>query len=207
MKDSKRLLEAFGENKIIEWRRSYTTAPPSLVDPDFVRQVGIDYYEQSLLKINPHYLDDAMTSILNTHCLHNPSENLLLSSVHPEYPMTESLQQCEERAYGYWMRVIAPAVKQGKRVLIVAHANTIRALVKAVDKIADEDIAQLKIPNGIPLVYTLDHDLKPTEDLTDDIGFQANYLVSARNHGKVSILVYCIILKYLKSYLFVLYDV
>ena len=112
-------MEAFGESKIIEWRRSYTTAPPSLVDPDFVKQVGVEYYEKSLQKINPHYLDDAMTSILNTHCLHNPSENLLLSSVHPEYPMTESLQQCEERAYGYWKRVIAPAVKQGKRVLVL----------------------------------------------------------------------------------------
>ena len=48
-------------------------------------------------------------------------------------------------------------------------------------------IAHLKIPNGIPLVYTMDENLDPIVDLTDDIGFQANYLVSARNHGKVRV--------------------
>ena len=85
-------------------------------------------------------------------------------------PSTESLKQCQERAFGYWKSDIVPYVKMGKRVLIVAHANTIRALVKAVDNIDDEQIAHLKIPNGIPLVYTLDDNLKPIVDLTDDIG-------------------------------------
>lgn len=53
-------------------------------------------------------------------------------------------------------------------------------------------IAHLKIPNGIPLVYTMDKDLNPILDYTDDLGFQANYLVSARNHGKVSLASYYI---------------
>jgi bisphosphoglycerate-dependent phosphoglycerate mutase len=56
--------------------------------------------------------------------------------------------------------VIAPRVRAGERVLIVAHANTIRALIKAVDNIDDEMIAYLKIPNGVPLVYALDENLK-----------------------------------------------
>lgn len=101
------------------------------------------------------------------------------------FPATESLKECQERAYSYWKDVIGPRLKAGQRVLIVAHANTIRALVKEIDNIDDNMIAHLKIPNGVPLVYTLDDNLQPIIDLTDDIGFQANYLVSARNHAKV----------------------
>ena len=81
--------------------------------------------------------------------------------------------------------MIGPCVKEGKRVLIVAHANAIRSLVKAVDGIDDNMISHLKIPNGIPLVYTLDDDLRPILDFTNDLGFQAKYLVSARNHAKM----------------------
>jgi hypothetical protein len=57
--------------------------------------------------------------------------------------------------------------------------------VKAVDHIDDDQIAHLKIPNGVPLVYTLDENLEPMLDLEDDLGFQAKYLVSARNHSKM----------------------
>jgi hypothetical protein len=112
--------------------------------------------------------------------------NKLQKSLDYLYPWTESLQKCEERAYGYWCDVIAPEVKKNKRVLIVAHANTIRGLVKAIDNISDDKIAHLRIPNGIPLVYTLDKNLNPVEtEGSDDIGFQANYLVSPRNHAKI----------------------
>lgn len=100
-------------------------------------------------------------------------------------PETESLKLCQDRAFGYWKDVIAPCVRDGKKVLIVAHANAIRSLVKAVDDIDDTMIAHLKIPNGIPLVYTLDDNLHPILDYTDDLGFQAKYLVSARNHTKM----------------------
>ena len=102
------------------------------------------------------------------------------------FPHTESLKQCQERAYYFWQNTIVPRIISGERVLIVAHANTIRSLVKAVDNIDDDLIHHLRIPNGIPLVYTLDEQLKPiSSTLGDDIGFQANYLVSARNHSKV----------------------
>lgn len=81
-------------------------------------------------------------------------------------------------------------IKSGKRVLVVAHANTIRSLVKVIDDIPDDGVQHLRIPNGVPLVYVLDDNLKPVDNFTDDIGFQANYLVSARNHGKVNIVIY-----------------
>ena len=123
----------------------------------------------------------AAAAAANTDSAVNLSVNYHNSPV----PHTESLQQCQERAFGYWEKVIAPRVRAGEKVLIVAHANTIRALVKAMDGIDDHDIAHLKIPNGVPLVYTLDDDLKPRSEIVDEIGFQANFLVSARNHGKV----------------------
>ena len=82
-------------------------------------------------------------------------------------------------------KVISPVVRSGKRVLIVAHANTIRSIVKVIDDIPDDSIQHLRIPNGVPIVYGLNADLKPIDILTDDIGFQANYLVSTRNHVKV----------------------
>ncbi len=80
-------------------------------------------------------------------------------------------------------------MRKRERVLIVAHANTIRTLVKAVDGIDDEQIKYLKIPNGIPFVYTLDDNMKPLKEVrqSHELGFNAKYLVSGRNHPKVII--------------------
>ena len=61
----------------------------------------------------------------------------------------------------FWTEAMAPAIKAGKRIVVVAHGNSIRALVKYLDNISDTDIVGLNIPNGIPLVYELDADLKP----------------------------------------------
>ena len=61
----------------------------------------------------------------------------------------------------YWQSDIAPDIRSGKTVLITAHGNSLRALVKHLDGVSDDDIAELNIPTGIPLVYTLDDDLKP----------------------------------------------
>jgi 2,3-bisphosphoglycerate-dependent phosphoglycerate mutase len=61
----------------------------------------------------------------------------------------------------YWRETIAPALREGKRVLVAAHGNSLRALVKYLDGVSDEDIVGLNIPTGIPLVYELDDDLKP----------------------------------------------
>jgi 2,3-bisphosphoglycerate-dependent phosphoglycerate mutase len=77
-----------------------------------------------------------------------------------EVPLTESLKDTVARFLPYWHDTIAPAVQSGKRVLIAAHGNSLRALVKYLDNISDQDIVGLNIPTGIPLVYELDDDLK-----------------------------------------------
>ncbi len=78
-----------------------------------------------------------------------------------ELPRCECLKDTVNRMLPYWHSTIAPAVKSGQRVLVVAHGNSLRALVKYLDNIPDAEIVGLNIPTGIPLVYELDKDLKP----------------------------------------------
>ena len=79
-----------------------------------------------------------------------------------EIPFTESLRDTIFRFLPYWNDAIAPAIREKKRVIVVAHGNSLRALVKYLDDIPDAKIAGLSIPTGIPLVYELDEGLKPT---------------------------------------------
>ena len=78
-----------------------------------------------------------------------------------EIPASESLKDTVERFLPYWHETIAPAIASGKRVLIAAHGNSLRALVKYLDNVSEKDIVELNIPTGIPLVYELDDRLKP----------------------------------------------
>ncbi len=78
-----------------------------------------------------------------------------------EIPLTECLKDTVERVLPWWHGELAPAMRSGKRVLIAAHGNSMRALVKYLDGISDADIVGVNIPNGIPLVYELDDALKP----------------------------------------------
>ena len=78
-----------------------------------------------------------------------------------EIPLTESLKDTVARFLPQWHEVIAPDIKAGKRVLIVAHGNSLRALVKYLENIPDDKIVELNIPTGIPLFYSLNEDLKP----------------------------------------------
>ncbi len=78
-----------------------------------------------------------------------------------ELPLTECLKDTVARFLPYWHETIAPEVREGKKVLIAAHGNSLRALVKYLDDISDEEIVDLNIPTGIPLVYELNADLKP----------------------------------------------
>jgi 2,3-bisphosphoglycerate-dependent phosphoglycerate mutase len=80
-----------------------------------------------------------------------------------ELPACECLKDTVDRFMPYWSEVIAPTVRSGKRVVIAAHGNSLRALVKYLDNISDEDIPNLNIPTGIPLVYELDEELQPIE--------------------------------------------
>lgn len=92
----------------------------------------------------------------------NPAFDPRYARVPPaELPLTESLKDTVARFLPYWHEAIAPAVRSGEKVLIAAHGNSLRALVKYLDGISDQDIVELNIPTGIPLVYELDDDLKP----------------------------------------------
>lgn len=80
-----------------------------------------------------------------------------------ELPLTESLKLTIDRFLPYWHETIAPTIKSGKKVIVVAHGNSLRALVKYLDNISEEEIVGLNIPTGIPLVYELDENLKPVK--------------------------------------------
>jgi 2,3-bisphosphoglycerate-dependent phosphoglycerate mutase len=78
-----------------------------------------------------------------------------------QVPLTECLKDTVERVMPFWQEAIAPAILAGKRIVVAAHGNSIRALVKYLDQISDSDIVGVNIPNGIPLVYELDTQLRP----------------------------------------------
>jgi 2,3-bisphosphoglycerate-dependent phosphoglycerate mutase len=92
----------------------------------------------------------------------HPSHDPRYAALAPdELPLTESLEDTVSRFLPYWHQTIAPQIRAGKRVLIAAHGNSLRALVKYLDNVSDADIVELNIPTGIPLVYELDENLKP----------------------------------------------
>lgn len=92
----------------------------------------------------------------------NPANQVQYKGVDPKVlPLHESLKDTIARVVPYYNEVIVPEIKAGKKVLIAAHGNSLRALVKYLDNISDVDIAGLNIPTGVPLVYELDEDLKP----------------------------------------------
>jgi 2,3-bisphosphoglycerate-dependent phosphoglycerate mutase len=88
--------------------------------------------------------------------------DLRYAKLKPEQiPLTECLKDTVARVMPFWNEALAPAIKAGKNVVVAAHGNSIRALIKYLDNISDDDIVGLNIPNGIPLVYELDENLKP----------------------------------------------
>jgi 2,3-bisphosphoglycerate-dependent phosphoglycerate mutase len=91
----------------------------------------------------------------------HPSRDPRYASLEPsELPLTESLRDTVARFLPYWHDTIAPAIRSGKRVLIVAHGNSLRALVMYLDQVSESDILELNIPTGVPLVYELDDELR-----------------------------------------------
>ena len=102
-----------------------------------------------------------------------------------DVPLTECLKDTVARVLPCWNDTIAPAIKSGQRVLIAAHGNSMRALVKYLDGISDKDIVGLNIPNGIPLVYELDADLKPIKSYyLGDAEAAAKAAAAVANQGK-----------------------
>jgi 2,3-bisphosphoglycerate-dependent phosphoglycerate mutase len=92
----------------------------------------------------------------------HPSRDPRYASLAPtELPLTESLKDTVARFLPYWHQAIAPTITAGRRVIIAAHGNSLRALVKYLDNVSEADILELNIPTGIPLVYELDDSLRP----------------------------------------------
>jgi 2,3-bisphosphoglycerate-dependent phosphoglycerate mutase len=102
-----------------------------------------------------------------------------------ELPLTECLKDTVARVMPYWNASIAPAIRSGKRVIVAAHGNSIRALVKYLDGLSDADIVGLNIPTAIPLVYELDYDLKPLRHYyLGDQGEVAKRIAAVSSQGK-----------------------
>ncbi len=126
-KNKKEILEQFGEEQFMQWRRSYDVPPPP-IDPE-------DEYAQT---DDPRY-----------------------AGLGAAMPRTECLKDVVARMLPYWETEIKQDLADGLTVMIAAHGNSLRALVKTLDGISDEDIAGLNIPTGMPLVYELDESFVP----------------------------------------------
>jgi len=127
-----------GEDQVKIWRRSYDIPPPP---------IGED---------NPYYRT----------IVEDPRYKGSDGPLPGEFPMFESLKLTIARTLPYWNDIILPEVKKGKRVLIAAHGNSLRGIVKHLDNISDTSIMDLNLPTGIPFVYELDKDLKPIQPMT-----------------------------------------
>ena len=102
-----------------------------------------------------------------------------------DVPLTECLKDTVARVMPFWNESMAPAIQAGKRLVVAAHGNSIRALVKYLDNISDDDIVGLNIPNGIPLVYELDANLKPIRHYyLGDAQAAANAAAAVASQGK-----------------------
>tara|TARA_B100000470_G_scaffold205690_1_gene180552 strand:- start:1485 stop:2228 length:744 start_codon:yes stop_codon:yes gene_type:complete len=123
--------EKFGDEQVLQWRRSYDIPPPPLQKSDS-RWLGNDSNYVSMDRDN--------------------------------IPLSECLKDTVNRFLPYWNNTIEPSIQNGKKVMIVAHGNSLRSLVKHLDNISDNDIISLNIPTGIPLIYELNGDLKPIKN-------------------------------------------
>jgi len=125
----------FGEAQVQIWRRSFDTPPPPM-EKDHA------YYKN--IVEDPRYAD-------------GPSKD--------EFPMFESLKLTIERTLPYWNDVIVPQIKSGKKILIAAHGNSLRGIVKHLDNMSEDQIMALNLPTGIPFYYELDENMKPVKSL------------------------------------------
>ena len=126
-KNKKEILEQFGEEQFMQWRRSYDVPPPPIDPDDKFAQTG-----------DPRY-----------------------AGLGAAMPRTECLKDVVFRMMPYWYDAIVPDLLTGRTVLVAAHGNSLRALVKHLDGISDDDISGLNIPTGMPLIYELDDSFVP----------------------------------------------
>jgi len=147
-----------GEEQVQIWRRSFDTPPPPM-EPDH------PYYD-TIVK-DPRYAQEPQGD---------------------EFPMYESLKLTIERTLPYWNSKIVPQIKEGKRILIAAHGNSLRGIVKHLDNLSDEEIMLLNLPTGIPFVYELDENMKPIKSMQflGDEETVKKAIESVANQGKAA---------------------
>ena len=124
-----------GDEQVKIWRRSFDIPPPAM-------ETDHAYYD-TIVK-DPRYSD-------------GPSAD--------EFPMFESLKLTIERTLPYWNDTIVPQIKEGKKIIIAAHGNSLRGIVKHLDNMSNDEIMGLNLPTGIPFVYKLDENMKPIESM------------------------------------------
>jgi len=124
-----------GDEQVKIWRRSFDTPPPPME------------------KDHPYY----GTIVKDERYADGPKED--------EFPMFESLKLTIDRTLPYWNDTIVPQIKEGKKILIAAHGNSLRGIVKHLDNMSNDDIMGLNLPTGIPFVYKLDENLMPIESM------------------------------------------
>jgi len=127
--------EKYGDEQVAIWRRSFDIPPPPM-------ESDHPYYE---------------TIVKDARYAEGPAPD--------QFPKFESLKLTIERTLPFWNDTIVPEIKAGKQILIAAHGNSLRGIVKHLDEMTDNDIMKLNLPTGIPFVYTLDENLKPIKSL------------------------------------------
>jgi 2,3-bisphosphoglycerate-dependent phosphoglycerate mutase len=123
-------------------------------------ETAAKYGEDQVLVWRRNY-DTPPPSLDKTDPRHPANEHQYDAIDKTELPDTECLKDTVKRFLPYWQTTIAPVIRSGQKVLIVAHGNSLRALVKYLDQISDKEIVHLNIPTGVPLIYHLDETLKP----------------------------------------------
>lgn len=142
--DKQQTLETYGRDQVQIWRRSFDVPPPAL---DLSTAEGQVYYPGN----DRAYAKTATKNISS-------------------WPTSESLACTMRRVLPYWHERIVPDIRAGERVLITAHGNSLRALIKHLDEISNDDITELNVPTGIPLVYELDEETLAPVRHADAIG-------------------------------------
>lgn len=143
-------------------------------------------YGEQQVKIWRRSYDIRPPALEKSHPMY-PSNDQRYKDMNPsDIPLAECLKDTVERFLPHWHQVVAPAIKSGKRVIIAAHGNSLRALVKYLDNVPDDAITELNIPTGVPLVYELDGNLKPLSSkyLGDEQAIKAK-MQAVANQGKV----------------------
>lgn len=125
------------------------------------KQTTAEKYGDAQVHIWRRSYDIQPPSLAPTDSRHPGSDSRYKHLNPDELPSAESLKDTLNRVLPYWRQILLPALKQGRRMIISAHGNSIRAIIKHLDKVSDEDIPGVNIPTGIPLVYEFDRQMRP----------------------------------------------